>query len=84
MQSVYRVTGSLAFIAVARVTWFIVKDPTNPDRRLLLANKINVGKDNSPGLAFGFNEDEEGRAVIAWEEEPVYERLENVLGAARP
>ena len=82
MQSVYRVTGSLAFIAVARATWFIIKDPTNPDRRLLLSNKINVGKDNSPGLAFGFNEDEQGRPVIAWEKEPIYQRLEDLLGAA--
>jgi putative DNA primase/helicase len=80
-QALYRVQGSLAFVALARATWFVVKDPTNPDRRLLLCSKINVGPDNGPGLAYRIQEDEFGRATIAWEKEPVNQRLEDVLSA---
>ena len=59
-QAIYRVMGSLAFVALARATWFVVKDPNDPSRRLLMPTKINVGADNGPGLAYRIQEDDRG------------------------
>jgi putative DNA primase/helicase len=78
-QVLYRVMGSLAFVALARATWFVVKDPANPRRRLLMPNKNNVAADNGPGLAYCIQEDDQGRATIAWEPDPVTQSLEEVL-----
>lgn len=82
-QAIYRVMGSLAFVALARATWFVVKDPNDPSRRLLMPTKINVGADNGPGLAYRIQEDDKGRATIAWEKEPVRQTLEDVLTVAK-
>lgn len=78
-QVLYRVMGSLAFVALARATWFVVKDPNDPRRRLLMPSKNNIAADNGPGLAYRIQEDEQGRATIAWEPEPVRQSLEEVI-----
>jgi putative DNA primase/helicase len=82
-QVLYRVMGSLAFVALARATWFVVKDPNNPRRRLLMPSKNNIAADNGPGLAYRIQEDDQGRATIAWEPEPVTQSLEDVLVVAK-
>ena len=43
--------GSRAFTGIARVTWHLSRDPSNAQRRLLLAGKSNLGPE-SHGLAF--------------------------------
>ncbi len=40
-----RITGSLAFGALARLVWVTAKSDTLPDRRLLLKAKSNIGVD---------------------------------------
>jgi hypothetical protein len=47
----YRAMGSLAFTAVARAAWGVARDPADPDRRLLLPIKNNLGP-TPTGLAF--------------------------------
>lgn len=50
-SAITRASGSMAFIAAARTGWFVVKDDTTPERRLLLPAKNNLGKDTH-GFAF--------------------------------
>ena len=59
-----RCIGSTAFVAMARVVWCVVRDKEDPDKRLLLPLKFNIGKQPS-GLSFRIVEP--GR--IEWEGE---------------
>lgn len=49
-SSLHRITGSIAFVAAARVAWRLGADPDDPERRLLLCVKNNLAQAN--GLAF--------------------------------
>ncbi len=51
-QALQRVTGSLAFVAAARAAFIIAKDQNEPDRRLFLPIKNNIGDDRT---GFGFS-----------------------------
>jgi hypothetical protein len=44
-SAAYRVGGSIAFTALARSVWVFTKDRRNPDRRLFLPLKNNLGRD---------------------------------------
>ena len=50
-KAVYRAMGSLAFAAAARSVWAVVKDTTDPQRRLFLPAKLNLARDPD-GLAY--------------------------------
>jgi putative DNA primase/helicase len=50
-RALYRAMGSLAFIAAARSAWLVTEDKSDPDRRLFLPAKNNIGNDRS-GLAY--------------------------------
>lgn len=61
-KAVNAVTGSQAFVAAARSTWIVMKDKDDPDRRLMLEAKNNLGR--AKGLAFRIST----RAVqVGWE-----------------
>ncbi|MBK9019626.1 MAG: AAA family ATPase [Sulfuritalea sp.] len=68
-QALYRATGSLAFVAAARAAWAVARDKTDPDRRLFLPMKNNIGKDTS-GLAYRIAETN-GVPHVVWEGEAV-------------
>lgn len=61
----YRVGGSIAFTALARAAWIFGKDQEDPDRRLFLCLKNNLGKDNS-GLEYRVVEAANGAPRISW------------------
>lgn len=63
--AMYRAMGSLAFVAAARSAWLVVKDKTDPRRRLFLPAKNNIGNDET-GLAYTLI-DHNGAAVVQWE-----------------
>ena len=50
-NSAYRTMGSLAFVAASRAAYVVAKDKKDPDRRLLLPVKANLGPDRG-GLAY--------------------------------
>jgi archaellum biogenesis ATPase FlaH len=80
MDVIYRVTGSVAFIAQARAAWAVVEDPQNASRRLFIKLKGNLARAEVPGLAFTIREDERRRARLEWESEPVTVSLRDVMG----
>lgn len=69
-SAMYRATGSLAFIAAARAAFIVTKDKDDPDRRLFLPIKNNLGPDRT-GFAYQVREASNGAAMIEWEPEPV-------------
>ncbi len=63
-RSVYRVMGSLAFPAAARVVWQVDRDPDQPQERLMSAVKMNLAREAS---AMRYRvEDEEGFPRLEW------------------
>ena len=78
----YRVTGSLAFVAASRAVWAVAKDKQDPDRRLFLPVKCNLGPDQH-GLAYRVFAD--GDAVmIEWEPDPVEIDAQDALAPEAP
>lgn len=77
----YRIMGSLGFVAAARAVWAACKDQSDPTgrRRFLLPCKNNLAPDGG-GLAYRIESlDGQTVPVVTWEPEPVNVRLEDVL-----
>jgi putative DNA primase/helicase len=84
-QAMMRATGSLAFIAVARVAFLVDKDPSDPDLRLLLPMKSNLGTDHQ-GQSFRVEsvEIDAGLAPrLVFDNEPVPITADKVLNEVR-
>lgn len=79
-NALYRASGSLAFVAAARAAYSVTKDPDNPDRRLILPLKNNLGDDRT-GFAYTIVEADNGAPVLVWEDEPVEMTLEDIANA---
>jgi hypothetical protein len=73
-DALLRVMGSLAFVAAARAAFAVVKDQNEPERRLFLPLKNNLGRDMI-GYAFTVETvtlgDEIETSRISWEQEAV-------------
>lgn len=72
-QALLGVMGSLAFVALPRSVWLIVKDAADPERRFMLPLKNNIGNDQS-GFAFRVESRTTGgieTSCVTWENEPV-------------
>lgn len=70
----YAVTGSVAFVAVARAVWLVEKDPNDPLRRVMLRAKCNLASSDTTGLAYKLVPSPDGlgqAACVAWERDPV-------------
>jgi len=68
-KAMYRISGSLAYIAAARVGYVVTKDKDNPDRRIIAPVKNNLAPDQL-GLAYTI-ETKDNVPYIQWEEQPV-------------
>ena len=65
-NAMYRGMGSIAFVAAARSSWMVSKDPSGPpDRRLFTNVKNNLASEDVGGLAFRIGPNHGG---ISWEE----------------
>lgn len=60
-----KILGSVAYSNAARVTWSVVADMDNPDRRLMLRVKNNLSP-NKTGMAYTLVD-----GVVTWEPDPV-------------
>ena len=73
-EALLAVTGSLGFVAASRAAYLVVKDASEPVRRLWLPLKNNLGADLA-GLAYRIEPCEIANSIatsrIEWESEPV-------------
>jgi putative DNA primase/helicase len=76
-SAIYRATGSLAFIAAARMAWIVGACKDDPDRRLMVAAKNNL----APGVSGLSYRIEDGR--VRWDAEPVNATADEVLAEAQ-
>jgi hypothetical protein len=76
-NAMYRVTGSLAFVAAARSVLAVTKDQDDAVRRLVLPMKNNLGADTL-GLAYRIKP-VNGAPVVEWEPDPVSISAEEAL-----
>ncbi|MGH8255574.1 MAG: AAA family ATPase [Steroidobacteraceae bacterium] len=82
MAAIYRVTGSVAFVAAARSAFGVIKDPDDKGRRLLLPLKVNLGKDTG-GLAYRIKGESGQPPMIEWKSKPVEVDIDEVTSGAR-
>jgi hypothetical protein len=79
--AVYRAMGSMAFVAAARASWAICKDPFDHHKRLFLPVKNNLAPAIA-GLAFTI-QSQHGLPRIQWSPEPVTQSVDFAIAAAR-
>jgi archaellum biogenesis ATPase FlaH len=82
-SAIYRAGGSIGFVAAARVVWAFAKDRDDPERRLMVLVKSNIGP-NPGGLAYRIEQTESGQCRVCWESEAVHTDLEDVLRPSAP
>lgn len=79
MKAIYRVSGSMAFAALARSVLAVTRDKKNRQWRLFTSVKVNNAKDPI-GLAFAIR-DEGGVPVVAWDSKPIDMSADEALAA---
>lgn len=79
-SAVYRVTGSLAFVAAARAVFAIARDPEQHERRFMLPIKSNLGPDTS-GYAYTVSVADNDAPFVKWADERVARTAEEILAA---
>jgi hypothetical protein len=77
--AVHRANASIAFTAAARASWAVAADPAEPERRLMLAVKQNLGPAIG-GLAFRIAT-ENGPPRLNWDQGAVNLTANDVLGS---
>jgi putative DNA primase/helicase len=81
--AIYRTMGSMAFVAAARASWIVVRDPEHAQRRLLLPVKNNLAED-AGGLAFTIEPfGPNGEPVVCWAAEPVWNSVDAAIKSPR-
>lgn len=80
-SAMYRITGSLGFVAMARAAFVVVKDKDVPARRLMMPVKNNLAVDTF-GLAYSMRANEKKIAYVSWEDKVVTgEEVDALLAA---
>ena len=88
-SAVHRVMGSLGFVAAARSVYAIVRDPGDPDKKLLLPIKNNLGPDTE-GFRFQIKTDHKQKihprpVRLQWDKEVIEETMiDEILAATTP
>jgi putative DNA primase/helicase len=81
-DAIGRVTGSLAFVAAARSAYAVARDKEDPQRRLLLPIKNNLGADVS-GVSYRISETIVdglgGVPFVTWDRDPVTTSADEAL-----
>jgi putative DNA primase/helicase len=83
-KALHAVTGSLAYVAAARMVFVVAKEPET-DRRLLLPVKNNLGP-HAPGLGFRLGQRLVSKGILAshvlWDHAPVTITADEAVAAA--
>ncbi len=79
-SAVYRMMGSLAFAAAGRFVLIVVEDDEDPERRLMLPGKENLGPEKF-GYAYRIVEASNGVSKLEWEAEPVAINADDAVNA---
>jgi hypothetical protein len=82
-KAVYRTTGNMAFVAVARTSWIVAKDGEESERRLFLPAKNNLAPDDQ-GYAFKLVQGTNGASRILFEAGRVNTSADEALSNRRP
>ena len=88
-SAVHRVMGSLGFVAAARSVYAIVRDPGDPDKKLVLPIKNNLGPDTE-GFRFQIKTDHKQKihprpVRLQWDKEVIEETMiDEVLAKPSP
>ncbi len=80
-NALYRVTGSLAFVAAARAVFAIARDPEDASRRLMLPVKCNLAPD-SYGFSYSVSVADNDAPHVRWGDTRVTRAIEEVLTQA--
>ena len=87
VDALQRVQGSVAFAAAARAVWGVVKDKDDPQRRLFLPLKNNLGTDTG-GFAYRVEsfilegtDPPIGTSHVMWEDELINTTADEAFGA---
>jgi len=80
-----RFIGSIAFVAAARAALIVCRDPDDPERRLFLPTKNNIGPEGS-GLGFRVGTQVTPSGIVApaifWDSLPVKMSADEVLAVS--
>jgi putative DNA primase/helicase len=79
MDILYRVSGSLAFIELPRITWAFVVDPEDSNRRLMLLHMTNITAKDVRGYAFTVGPNADKRVQLTWCDDPPDMQLRDVM-----
>lgn len=77
-SAIYRAMGSLAFTAAARTVHLVTKDPDDPERRLMVPIKNNLGQDRT-GYGFTLEQTDRRETHVQWEPQPTDESADALL-----
>lgn len=77
-SAIYRAMGSLAFTAAARTVHLVTRDPEDPERRLIVPIKNNLGQDRT-GFGFTLAPTPDGDTAVQWESQPTQETADALL-----
>jgi hypothetical protein len=76
--------GSFAFVAAPRIAHFVTTDPDNPERKLLLPVKNNIGR-KAPGLGYSIGtkivSHNIEQAHVIWDDAPVDYTADEAIAA---
>lgn len=72
-SAIYRISGSLDFVAAARAAFLVAEDPEEDSRRLVLPMKMNIAE-KPPGIGFSILD-----GAVVWDNRPVTVSLFDVL-----
>jgi putative DNA primase/helicase len=75
----YRVSGSLAFVAAARAVYLIARDPQDANRRLFVACKSNYGP-TAKSFAYTVSVADNDAPYVRWDDRPVLDAASMLLG----
>lgn len=86
MDALLRVQGSIGFAAAARAVWGVAKDKDNPQRRLFMPLKNNIGTDVN-GFAYTVEgvrlaESSIETSHVMWESEIITQTSDEVFGTS--